>query len=116
MRSARIMRAPNRWGSAAWMHQAQRAALRRPTLAVEVGAMARRILFEADRAVGIASLHDGELRSVRATREVILSGGTINSPQLLVLSGVGPAEHLRALGIPVRLDAPLVRGKSAGSS
>ena len=51
-------------------------------------------------------MHDGQPQQVRARREVILSGGSINSPQVLLLSGIGPAEHLRQHGIPVKLDLP----------
>lgn len=60
-------------------------------------------------AYGVEFRRDGTMHRVRATREVILSGGAINSPQLLMLSGVGPKEHLRSLGIPVIHDLK-VRG------
>ncbi|MFN3370355.1 MAG: GMC family oxidoreductase [Sphingomonadaceae bacterium] len=73
---------------------------RRPNLRILTDALAARVLFEGRRAVGVA-LVDG--REVRA-RRVILSGGAINSPQLLLLSGVGPAGHLKALGIEVVAD------------
>jgi len=64
------------------------------------------VLFEGRRAVGVAYRKGGGEHTVMAQREVILSGGPINSPQLLKLSGVGPAEELRALGIPVVHDLP----------
>ncbi len=82
-----------------------RSAEKRANLHVEVEALATRILFEGRRAVGVEFRQRGRVRSVYAN-EVILCGGSINSPQLLQLSGVGPAEHLRSLGIPVVLDAP----------
>ena len=68
-------------------------AMRRPNLEVRTHALATRILFEGKRAVGVRYLRDGVEHEVRAGREVILSGGPINSPQLLKLSGVGPAER-----------------------
>lgn len=77
----------------------------RPNLTVATGALAARIAFDGRRAAGVEYLQGGERRRVDARREVILSGGAINSPQLLLLSGVGPAEALRALGIPVVHDA-----------
>lgn len=69
-------------------------------------ALARRILVENGRAIGVAIRRGGEEQVVRARREVILSGGAIGSPQLLMVSGIGPAEELRALGIEVTRDAP----------
>jgi choline dehydrogenase len=81
-------------------------ALARPNLTVLTHTHATRILFEKNRAVGVAYIQAGQTREARAAREVILSGGSINSPQLLLLSGVGPADHLRALGIPIVLDLP----------
>lgn len=83
-------------------------ALARPNLSLEVRALATRILFEGDRAVGVEYARAGQLRSVRADREVLLCGGAINSPQLLMLSGVGDGDALRALGIEVRADLPAV--------
>ena len=76
-----------------------RPALARPNLAVEVRAHATRILFEGHRAVGVEYVQQGKVHTVRAEREVILSGGTINSPQLLMLSGVGDPDHLRRFDI-----------------
>ena len=80
-----------------------RPALTRPNLAVEVEALATRILFEGHRAVGVEYLKDGEQRVARAEREVVLAGGVINSPQLLMLSGIGDPEALGAQGIAVRV-------------
>ena len=81
----------------AYLHPARR----RPNLRVITGALAEKLIFEGHQAVGVAYRERGSPRIVRATREVILCGGAINSPQLLLLSGVGPQEHLTSLGIPV---------------
>lgn len=81
-------------------------ALRRPNLTVHTGAHATRILFEQQRAVGVEFLRAGKSERVTASREVILCGGAINSPQLLLLSGLGKAELLHALDIPVVADVP----------
>jgi choline dehydrogenase len=78
-----------------------RPAMKRPNLRVETGALATKILFEGRRAVGVEYEKNGTRHTVLAGREVIVSGGSINSPQLLQLSGVGPAGHLKALGIEV---------------
>ena len=78
----------------------------RANLKVETGAIASRLLFEGSRCVGVEYVMGGETRVARAAREVVLSGGAINSPHLLQISGVGPAEHLRALGVEVRAHLP----------
>ncbi len=80
----------------------------RANLTVRTGALAARIVLDGRRAAGGEYLQGGERRRVDAGREVILSGGAINSPQLLLLSGVGPGEALRGLGIPVVHEAPEV--------
>jgi choline dehydrogenase len=80
----------------------------RRNLEVRTGAQASRVLFEGTRAVGIEWLADGQTRTARAAREVILSAGAVQSPQLLQLSGIGPADLLRRHGIPVLVDAPEV--------
>jgi len=80
-------------------------AMQRPNLAVITGAQAREILFDGSRATGIAFLRGGQRETVAAARDVILCGGSINSPQLLQLSGIGPAAVLRAAGIDVRRDS-----------
>jgi choline dehydrogenase len=67
-----------------------------------------RILFEGTRAVGVEATQLGEAQELRAEREVILCGGTFNSPQLLMLSGVGPAEHLAMREVETLLDQPAV--------
>ncbi len=75
-------------------------------LRIHTGAKACKILFEGKRAVGIDYLQGGTRRSVRATREIILSGGAFGSPHLLLLSGIGPADELAALGIKPVVDLP----------
>jgi choline dehydrogenase-like flavoprotein len=82
-------------------------ALSRPNLTLEVEALAHRVVLENGRAVGIEYAKDGgAVTTVRANREVILAGGAFNSPQLLMLSGIGPADHLRDVGIDPVVDLP----------
>jgi choline dehydrogenase len=83
-----------------------RPALTRPNLQVATEALAEKILFDGRRAVAVQFRRNGGLVTARAAREVILCGGAINSPQLLLLSGIGPAAHLSGLGIPVMQDLP----------
>lgn len=83
-----------------------RPALSRPNLSVETGALITRILFEGTRAVGAEYARNGEIRRVTAGREVLLCGGAINSPQLLMLSGIGDPQQLQALDIPVIAKLP----------
>ena len=78
----------------------------RPNLTVVTAAHATRILFDGRRAVGVEYSRAAAITTARANREVIVAGGAINSPQLLMLSGIGPADHLRRLGIDVRHDLP----------
>jgi choline dehydrogenase len=78
----------------------------RPNLTVVTHAYATHLLFEKDQAVGVAYLHKGQTIQARVTREVLLCGGAINSPQLLLLSGIGPSQHLREMGIKVKADLP----------
>jgi choline dehydrogenase len=80
--------------------------MRRPNLAVRTHALATRVLFDGKRAVGVEYRRGETLASVTARREVIVSTGSINSPKLLKLSGVGPAAELRAHGIPVVHELP----------
>ena len=82
-----------------------RPALRREALTVETGAHATRVVIENGRAVGVEYVQDGETRVARAD-EVVVCGGAINSPQLLMLSGIGPAEALGRHGIAVVADRP----------
>jgi 4-pyridoxate dehydrogenase len=83
--------------------------LGRPNLTVEVAALATRILFRGTHATGLEYIVDGKTVTCDAAREVILSGGAFNTPQLLMLSGIGPADHLRAFGITPRVDLPVGR-------
>ncbi len=85
-----------------------RPAMGRANLTVQTGARATRVLLAGGRAVGVRYLRGGAEREARAQREVILCGGAVASPQLLLLSGVGPAEQLREHGIRVLVDAPRV--------
>lgn len=78
----------------------------RPNLHVLTGAHATRVLLEHGRAVGVAYLQDGEEKTLRVEREVILAAGSFQSPQLLMLSGIGPADHLRQHGIAVQHELP----------
>jgi choline dehydrogenase-like flavoprotein len=78
----------------------------RANLVVRTKTFVERILFEGTRAVGIVCRQDGERREYRAGKEIILSAGSIQSPQLLQLSGIGPADHLRAFGIDMVHDSP----------
>ncbi len=73
--------------------------LARANLQVLTGAHARRILLEGKRAVGVEFLQDGQVKQLKATREVLLSSGALQSPKLLLLSGIGPQQHLAELGI-----------------
>jgi choline dehydrogenase len=83
-----------------------RPAKSRGNLHVETSALAQRILFEGRRARAVEYRQGGVLRTARARKEILVSGGAYNSPQLLQLSGVGPAELLKQHGIDVVLDAP----------
>lgn len=81
-------------------------ALQRPNLTAITQAHVTELLIEDGRCVGVAYLKDGQTQQVRASREVILSGGAINSPQVLMLSGVGAAAELEKHGIAVKVDLP----------
>jgi choline dehydrogenase len=95
------IRAGKRWSAAkAYLHDA----VARPNLTVESHAHATRVLFEGRRATGIEYVQKKKAVTARATREVILSGGTVNTPQVLLLSGIGDAETLRRFDIPVVAD------------
>jgi choline dehydrogenase len=90
-----------RWSAAdAWL----RPAMSRKNLTVLTHTHALRVVLHQGRAVAVAVVQEGEERLVRARREVILSAGAINTPQLLMLSGIGPADHLSGLGIEVVVD------------
>ncbi len=83
-------------------------AMERPNLTVMPYMHVNRLLFEGTRAVGVEASQLGQVQQLRAEREVVLCGGTYNSPQLLMLSGVGPAEHLAMREVEVLLDQPAV--------
>ncbi|MGH7123579.1 MAG: GMC family oxidoreductase N-terminal domain-containing protein, partial [Stellaceae bacterium] len=93
-----------RWSAAAAY---LRPAIVRSNLKVITGALATRIVVEAGRATALEFAHRGAMQRTRA-REIILSGGAINSPQLLLLSGIGPADEIRRHGIAVVHDLPAV--------
>ena len=88
-----------------------RPALRRPNLKLVSRALVHRVLFEGRRVIGVVFEQGGVLLTARARREVILSAGAVNSPQLLQLSGVGPGALLQQHGIGVVLDQPAVGGQ-----
>ena len=80
--------------------------LSRDNFSLEMRALVQRVLIEGNRAVGVEYEQSGKRIVVHARREVILSGGAIGSPHILMLSGIGPAEHLRQHGVDVALDLP----------
>ncbi len=82
----------------------------RANLQIITNVTAERVLFDDKRAWGVAYTQDGEPREIRARRAVVLAGGAFGTPQLLMLSGIGPAAHLRDMGIAVRVDRPDVGG------
>jgi choline dehydrogenase len=80
--------------------------LARPNLTVWSNARVRRLLFTGSRATGVEIIRAGAVERVRIAREVVLAAGVIESPKILMLSGVGPADALKGLGIPVQVDLP----------
>ncbi len=84
-------------------------ALARGNVEALTDALATRVLFEGERATGVEILRNNELETVRAEREVIICAGAYHSPHLLLLSGLGPTDELRALGIEPRIDLPVGR-------
>lgn len=80
--------------------------MNRPNFTLQTGASTTRILFEGKRAVGVEYRQNGSTQQARASAEVIVSAGALNSPKLLLLSGIGPAKHLRSHDIPVVVDLP----------
>jgi choline dehydrogenase-like flavoprotein len=86
----------------AFLHLARK----RRNLTVRTHACVSRLLFDNARAAGVLSVEDGRAHRLYVNREVILCAGVVNSPQLLLLSGIGPADHLKAMGIPVIVDLP----------
>ena len=93
--------------SRAYLHPA----MSRPNLEVLTEALTHRVLIENGRAVGVEYFRDGQLQRVHAEREVILAGGAYNSPQTLLLSGIGPADELKANGV-----TPIVDLKGVGKN
>lgn len=85
-----------------------RPVLEHPLLTVRTGTLVTRVLFHGSRAVGVQAVHEGQPVEWRCDGDVILAAGSLQSPQLLQLSGIGASEHLRGLGIPVLHDAPEV--------
>ncbi|MGB7184820.1 MAG: choline dehydrogenase [Burkholderiaceae bacterium] len=83
-----------------------RPALKRPNLVVETGALVERIGINNGKAESVTYQRGGNTQTVWASREIVLSGGVINSPQVLMLSGIGPADHLNEHGIKVVADLP----------
>ena len=81
-------------------------ALSRPNLTLLTGALTRRVMLEGERATGVEYVHRGEMTEARAEREVLLCGGSYNSPQTLLLSGIGPADAIAAHGIEPRHELP----------
>jgi len=90
----------------AYLHPARQ----RPNLEIRTGALVRRILIERGRAVGVEYIKGIGVEQVRAAREVLLSAGSYNSPQILMLSGIGPADELKRHGIMPYLELPGVGG------
>ncbi|MGH6671507.1 MAG: GMC family oxidoreductase [Xanthobacteraceae bacterium] len=81
-------------------------ALKRGNVRLETGCLVESVMFDGPRAAGVRWRRNGETRSARCNGEVILCAGAIGSPQIVLLSGIGPGEHLREHGIPVVLDRP----------
>lgn len=78
----------------------------RPNLQIVLNATVTKILVQNGRAYGVSYIKDKQSRQARASREIIISGGAVGSPQLLLLSGIGPAAHLRAVNVTVVKDLP----------
>lgn len=83
-------------------------ALKRPNLTLKLHAQVTRLIFEKDRVVGVEYTSGGKTEVVRADCEVVLCAGAVQTPQILQLSGIGRAEHLKQIGVKVRQDAPEV--------
>src|SRR5207247_3567698 len=82
------------------------AARHRNNLRVETDAIATKLLFDGKRCTGVAFRQSGADRRLTAAREVIVCGGAVNSPHLLQISGIGPADHLRAIGVEIVHELP----------
>ncbi|MCB0035969.1 MAG: GMC family oxidoreductase N-terminal domain-containing protein, partial [Anaerolineales bacterium] len=88
--------------SAAFLHPV----MNRENLTIQTNAQVQKLMFESNRCVGVTYLHEGKEVGVRVNKEIILSAGSIGSPQILMLSGIGPREHLEEMGINVVVDLP----------
>lgn len=84
------------------------AARKRPNLTLMTKALVHRVVVRDGRAVGVSVEHGGKVEQINATKDIVLSAGAFNTPQLLQLSGIGPAEHLRSVGITPIVDNPAV--------
>lgn len=87
-----------------------RPAMQRPNLTVMTDTLVEKVVFEGRRAVAVRCRRNGSVETIRAAREIVLCAGALESPKLLQLSGIGPAAHLRDLGIDVIHDSPHVGG------
>jgi choline dehydrogenase len=87
-----------------------RPALRRPNLTVETSAHVSQVVLDAERAVGVRYVREGAVREAGAAREVVVACGAVKTPQLLMLSGIGPGDHLRAHHLPRSSQAHIARG------
>lgn len=85
-----------------------RPVIHRGNLQISINTMVTKILIENKKAVGVEIVKDGKKMKIMANKEVIVSGGSINSPQLLMLSGIGPKQQLENMNIPVEVDLPAV--------
>jgi choline dehydrogenase len=101
----KFTRKGRRWSTAAGY---LKPVLSRPNLTLQTESQVHRVVFDGKRAVGVEVGHQGRVETIEAEREVILCGGTINSPQVLLLSGVGDAQHLSEHEIPVVAHVPSV--------
>lgn len=90
------------------VHRVPGPVLQHRHLKLLTASLVTRVLFEGQRAVGVECLHEGQLQTWRSEGEVILSAGSLQTPQILQLSGIGPADHLRGLGIAVQQHSPEV--------
>ena len=83
-----------------------RPALKRPNIELRTKSHATRIIFDGKRALGVKYQRSRQAFEIRARKEIILSGGSVNSPQLLQLSGIGPANLLKDIGVPIHHELP----------
>ena len=104
-----------RWSTAsAYLHPAVER--NKNNVHVVTNAQVERIILDQNVAMGVRYRHKGQDEVARCSREIILAGGAVNSPQLLMLSGIGPADHLNSVGIRPLFDMPGVGGEPAGPS